>query len=101
MKVLQTGIARHVVMMLCCIITANACLAQTDIDGVLMNRNKLCSGVTYEYSSWKNYWEGTLKRNNQNLGTVSTKMVGVMGAYGITNKLNVLVGLPYVKTNAS
>ena len=55
----------------------------------------------YSYSSWKNYWEGTLKRENLNLGTVSTQMYGVMGNYGITRKLNLLFGVPYVKTKAS
>lgn len=75
--------------------------AQTDIDAIMMNKNQFCAGATYGYSSWKNYWEGTFKRNNLNLGTVSTKMVGVMGDYGITDKLNFLFGLPYVETHAS
>jgi hypothetical protein len=55
----------------------------------------------YGYSSWKNYWEGTLKRNNENLGTVSTQSFSLMGNYGIKDNLNVLVGLPYVRTKAS
>jgi len=84
---------------LCCIIATHSSFAQTDIDGVMMNKNNFCGGLTYEYSSWKNYWEGKLKRDNLNMGTVSTQMVGVMGTYGITNKLNVLFGLPYVKTD--
>jgi hypothetical protein len=53
------------------------------------------------HSSWKNYWEGTTKRDNANLGTVSASMFSIMGNYGITNKLNVLFGLPYIKTIAS
>lgn len=75
--------------------------AQTEIDGIMMEKNAFCVGTVYGYSSWKNYWEGTLKRENLNLGTVSTNMFGIMGNYGITNKLNVLFGLPYVKTKAS
>jgi hypothetical protein len=75
--------------------------AQTDIDGIMMEKNALCIGPMFGYSSWKNYWEGELKRENLNLGTVSTQMYSVMGNYGITNKLNVLFGLPYVKTKAS
>jgi hypothetical protein len=55
----------------------------------------------YQYSGWKNYWEGTLKRDNPNLGTVSTQMLGLMGNYGITKKFNVLFNVPWVKTNAS
>jgi hypothetical protein len=101
MKISYTGIARKVGLMFCCIVAASVCLAQTDIDGVMMKKNNFCGGLTYEYSSWKNYWEGTLKRDNQNIGTLSTKMVSVMGTYGISNKLNVLVGLPYIKTNAT
>ncbi len=76
-------------------------MAQTDIDGLMMEKNALCIGPMAGYSSWKNYWEGTLKRDNLNLGTVSATTYSVMGNYGITNKLNVMFGLPYVKTKAS
>ncbi len=75
--------------------------AQTDIDGIMMEKNALCIGPMAGYSSWKNYWEGTLKRDNLNLGKVSTTMYSTMGNYGISNKLNVMFGLPYVKTKAS
>jgi hypothetical protein len=78
-----------------------ALFAQTDIDGIMMRRNNFCAGVMYGYSSWKDYWEGTLKRDNLNLGTVSTQTVSVMGNYGVTDKLNLLFGAPYVKTKAS
>ena len=75
--------------------------AQTDEDAIMMAKNNFCVGGTFTYSSWKNYWEGTFKRDNLNLGTVSTKMYGLMGNYGITGKLNLLVGAPYVDTHAS
>lgn len=75
--------------------------AQTDIDGIMMVRKNLCIGPVYGYSSWKNYWEGTLKRENLNLGTVSSQMYSVMGAYGVTDKVNILFGAPYVTTKAS
>ena len=79
----------------------NSVKAQTDIDGIMMEKNGFCVGPMYGYSSWKNYWEGTLKRENLNLGTVSTSMFSIMGNYGINNKLNVMFGLPYIKTTAS
>lgn len=82
-------------------IISSDCWSQTDIDGIMMEKNGFCIGPMYGYSSWKNYWEGTLKRENLNLGTVSTSMFSIMGNYGITNKLNVMFGLPYVKTKAS
>lgn len=76
-------------------------LAQTDQDAIMMSKNNLCSGLMYGHSSWTNYWEGTFKRDNPNLGTVSTNMLSVMGNYGINRRLNVLFGLPYVQTKAS
>jgi hypothetical protein len=75
--------------------------AQTDEDAIMMTKNNFCVGGVYSYSSWKNYWEGTFKRNNQNLGTVSTKMFGLMGTYGINHKLNLLANAPYVVTHAT
>lgn len=71
------------------------------MDGLLMEKNLFCAGVTYTKSNWKNYWEGTFKRDNQNLGTVSTSNLMVNGNYGITSKLNVIFTLPYIKTKAS
>ena len=75
--------------------------AQTDIDAVMMGKKDFCSGLVFAGSSWKNYWEGTNKRDNANLGTVSSKNYIVQGNYGISNKLNVLFSMPYVTTNAS
>ncbi|MCC6290255.1 MAG: hypothetical protein IT249_20440 [Chitinophagaceae bacterium] len=75
--------------------------AQTDADAIMTNKNQLCNGFLYNYSSWDHYWEGGLKRNNLNLGTVSTQSVMYMANYGITNNLNLIAGLPYVWTKAS
>jgi hypothetical protein len=75
--------------------------AQTDEDAIMMTKKNFCIGPTFSYSSWKDYWEGTFKRNNQNLGTVSTKMYALMGTYGITSKLNVVVSAPYIQTHAT
>lgn len=75
--------------------------AQTDMDAIMMSKNNFCTGLMYSHSQWTNYWEGTLKRNNENLGTVSANMYAVMGNYGVSDKLNLLFGLPYVQTKAS
>jgi len=75
--------------------------AQTDIDGLMMEKNFFCVGPTAGYSSWKNYWEGTLKRDNLNMGKVSTTNFMLMGNYGVSKRLNILFALPYVKTKAS
>lgn len=75
--------------------------AQTEMDAIMMNRRQICNGFIYGHSSWNEYWEGTFKRNNENLGTVTTQSIMYMGAYGITNNLNIVAGLPYVWTKAS
>ncbi len=75
--------------------------AQTDADAIMMAKNNFCTGLMYNNNQWSDYWEGTLKRNNENLGTVSANMYAVMGNYGISDKLNVLFGLPFVQTKAS
>ncbi len=79
----------------------NSALAQTDVDAIMMNKNQFCNGLMYNYSSWDDYWEGTLKRSNLNLGTVSAQSVMYGANYGITGKLNVMVGAPYIWTKAS
>lgn len=76
-------------------------MGQTDIDGLMMAKNNFCVGFTYSHSNWKEYWEGTLKRENLNIGKFTSNMYAVMGNYGITNKLNVLFGVPYIKNNVS
>ena len=75
--------------------------AQTDLDGIMMNKNQLCNGLMYNYNSWDYYWEGTFKRNNQNLGTVSTQSVMYGANYGITGRLNVMISAPYVWTKST
>jgi len=89
------------VALLFCVLLPAALKAQTDEDAIMMTKRNLCIGPMYSYSSWKNYWEGTFKRNNANLGTVSSQMVSVMGIYGILDNLNVVVGAPYISNHPS
>ncbi len=75
--------------------------AQTDNDAIMMKKNQWCNGATWMYSRWDHYWEGTFKRDNENIGTVTTQSVAYMTNYGITDNLNVMAGVPYVWTHAS
>ncbi|WP_206609842.1 hypothetical protein [Paracnuella aquatica] len=75
--------------------------AQTDLDALTMNKKQLCVGFQYSHNSWDHYWEGTLKRTNENIGTITTQSVALMGNYGISNKVNLLFAVPYVFTKAS
>src|ERR1700749_1248572 len=91
----------HLAIALVFSLLATLAKGQTADDAIMMGKKQWCNGLTYMYSGWKNYWEGTLKRENLNLGTVSTQSVMFMSYYGITNKLNAIVSVPYIWTGAS
>jgi hypothetical protein len=75
--------------------------AQTIDDGALMPRRALGTGFLYAHESWSEYWEGSLKRDNGNIGTVTTQTVTWAATYGVTDRLSVMAMLPYVWTSAS
>jgi hypothetical protein len=75
--------------------------AQTLTDGLMMPKGDLCTGFLYDHDQWTNYWEGTLKRDNGNVGTLTTQSVSWVGNYGITDRVNVIAMVPYVWTGAS
>ena len=75
--------------------------AQTLMDALMMPKKDFCTGVLYTHDQWKDYWEGSTKRDNQNIGTLTTTRITWVGNYGITDKLNIIAMVPYVKTSAS
>jgi hypothetical protein len=75
--------------------------AQTIQDGLMMPKGDLCTGFLFTHDRWTNYWEGTLKRENGNIGTITTNSLTWLGNYGITDKINFIAMLPYVSTRAS
>lgn len=93
-------------LLLCCLIISATFLsstlfAQTEHDAIMMNKNQWCNGATYMHSQWSDYWEGTFKRNNDNIGSITTQSAMYMTNYGLSDKLNIMAGLPYVWTSAS
>jgi hypothetical protein len=92
---------KHLIMLVICCFCFISVKAQTETDAILMKKNELCIGGIYAYSSWDHYWEGTLKRDNANIGNLSSNQIHLMGTYGLTNKINLLFNVPYITTNAS
>ena len=76
-------------------------MAQMPHDGIYMSKKIACGALVYGHSSWTEYWENQLFRENQNIGRLTTESLTAMLAYGITKKLNVIAVVPYVRTNAS
>jgi len=75
--------------------------AQTPLDGLMMPKGEICIALQYDQVTWDRYWEGSTTRVNQNIGTFTKQMGMPMIVGGITDKLNVILSLPYVKTEAS
>ena len=98
---LNNTVYRQCTLLLCIVLLINTARGQTDHDAIMMNKHQWCNGVSYEHSQWKNYWEGTLKRDNQNIGTFTSQAVMFMTNYGISNKLNIMAGLPYIWNKVS
>ena len=80
--------------------SASVC-GQTLTDGLMMPKKNLCTGFMYTHDQWTEYWEGELKRDNGNVGKVTTQSLMWVGNYGITNRVNIIAMLPYIKTKAS
>lgn len=76
-------------------------MAQMPNDAIYMSKGQVCVATMYTNSSWKEYWENTLKRENLNIGTHTMQSVMVMPAIGVSNRLNVMLALPYVWTQTS
>lgn len=75
--------------------------AQMPHDAIYMPKKSVCIAGIYGKSTWTQYWEGTLKRDNLNIGTHTTQSVTLMPAIGLTNRVNLIVGLPYIWTSTS
>jgi len=81
--------------------TLSPAMAQMPNDAIYMAKNTACLAVSYNHSAWDKYWENTLLRENLNIGTLTTRSAMAMLAVGVTKNLNVVVGVPYVWTQAS
>lgn len=86
---------------LACVVFSQTVNAQTETDALMIPKNYFCAAGIYTHNSWDHYWEGTFKRENLNLGTISSNVYAVGGNYGLSNRVNVLFMIPYIKTNAS
>ncbi len=81
--------------------TALPAAAQLVDDSLMVERKALFGAVVYGHDSWDRYWEGTLERDNENVGTLTTQSVTWVANYGVLPRLNLIAALPYVSTEAS
>jgi hypothetical protein len=89
------------ILLALCLAFIQRAQAQTPTDGIMMNKGEICFGAVYNHESWDEYWEGTLLRENGNIGTFTRQTVLPMFALGITDKINIIAQAPWVATDAS
>jgi hypothetical protein len=75
--------------------------AQTPTDAVMMKQRESCFALIYDKGSWDHYWEGDYLRINENVGTLSRRMIMPMIAIGLHDKLNLIISAPHIKTESS
>lgn len=80
--------------------TCSLLTAQSPTDALMMPQHQICILGQYASGTWDEYWEGTNKRSNSNLGTFNTTNVMLMANYGITDRLNIMAGLPWIKNSS-
>ena len=67
-----------------CLALAGPAAAQAVDDGVMLAKQELVVGSIYSHEAWDEYWEGSLKRENQNIGTLKTQTGVWFASYGVT-----------------
>ena len=97
----RSSTRRRIPLSLLILLSAAPLAAQTIDDGIMLHKGTLFAGWVYTHDSWDTYWEGTLERDNGNIGTVTTQSNLLFGNYGVTDRFNVIATAPYVWTQAS
>ena len=75
--------------------------AQTIDDGIMMTARSIQAGNIYTRDTWDEYWEGTLKRTNGNIGTITTQTDAWAAVYGINDRVTIAGSVPRVWTKPS
>jgi hypothetical protein len=74
---------------------------QTIDDGIMMTAGSLQTGDIYTRDKWTDYWEGSLKRVNGNIGEITTTTNAWSAVYGVTDRFSVFGSVPWVWTRPS
>ena len=92
---------KYIVLAALTLLMAVPALAQMPNDAIYMPKKTICAALMLGKSDWNWYWENSLKRENYNIGRHTTQSASLMVAVGLSNRVNVIVNLPYVSTSTS
>ena len=88
-------------ILLFALLISSLAFAQTPTDMEFVPKGNICAGLGYTYDSWNQYWQGDSIISNGNVGTVTHQTMGLGANVGILDRLNVIVMVPYMFSNAS
>lgn len=95
---IQLTMQRIFIIALLAVTSAISVLAQGPSDHVYMVKQEACVELFYARATWNQYWEGT-KLRNTNFGNVTHHEARASMAYGITDRVNVLFSLPWMRNS--
>ncbi len=75
--------------------------AQTPTDALMMDNGQICFAALYTHATWDEYWEGTLKRSNGNIGTLTRQTIMPMFTLGLSDRINLIASLPWITSEPS
>lgn len=74
--------------------------SQGMIDGFMRGKGNTTAALSYAHESYDTYFVGGTSTQNPNLGTIATRSITLFASTGITDKLDVVINLPYIKATA-
>src|SRR5262245_2583601 len=98
---IRSSFARTLRVAAALVVLAGPLHAQTIDDGLMLAKRELLTGNVFTLDAWDTYWEGTLKRQNGNIGEITTRTNVWYANYGVSDRFNVIGFVPYVWTGAS
>lgn len=75
--------------------------AQGFIDGFMRGQRKASLTLIGSQETYDTYYINTTETRNPNLGTVTTQALTLKGTYGLGYDLDLIVAVPYIRTQAS
>ena len=75
--------------------------AQGLVDGFMRGQRKASLAVIGSQATYDTYYINTTETKNPNLGTVTTQALTVKASYGLGYDLDLIVAVPYIRTEAS
>ena len=75
-------------------------LSQGVIDGFMRGKGHTTAALSYAREQYDTYFVGGTSTQNPNLGVIVTRSATLFAATGLSNKLDVIINLPYIKADA-